>query len=63
LLRPTDQRFAIALTALSSPSQSLPACAFGVGYVRTFVFANTTTDAYLVWLPTDPCSKPLSTLP
>ena len=62
LRRPTDPRFAIALALLSRPSQVLPTCTdnSAVGYARTFVFANTATGAYLVWLATDPCGKPLA---
>jgi hypothetical protein len=65
LLRPTDPRFPIAMALLSQPSQTQPACtdASDVGVARMFVFASTTAHAYLVWVPTDPCGKPLGSLP
>ena len=65
LLRPNDPRFTVAMALLSRPTQVHPACTDPsvVGYIRQFVFVTTRAGAYLVWVPTDPCGKPLGSLP
>ena len=65
MLRPTDPRFTVAMALLSRPTQVHPACTDPSvnAYIRQFVFAKTPAGAYLVWVPTDPCAKPLGSLP